>query len=143
MDFREADRRYVEFRRQYETGNISNEEFRSRLKDLMVQDLDGRRWAKSVKTGEWHYHNGHRWVPAAPPGYVDQPSPPRTSPAEMAPSPRRESQSGGYSPLAGKAPAPAPTKYAYPEGDWVWYRHSTRDTVPECPEHGILLRRAR
>ncbi len=35
----------------------------------MVQDAQGRWWAKHRETGEWHYYDGNAWVPATPPGY--------------------------------------------------------------------------
>src|SRR5919206_935078 len=78
IDFREADRRYAELQRQLDAGTISTEEFDAQLRQLMVQDDEGRWWAKSRQTGEWNYHDGSAWVRGTPPGY--QPS--RTPPAE-------------------------------------------------------------
>lgn len=34
----------------------------------MVQDEEGRWWARSRETGEWHYRDGEAWIPATPPG---------------------------------------------------------------------------
>ncbi len=73
VGFREADRRYAELKRQHEAGKISGEEFDAQLKQMMVQDDEGRWWAKSRKTGEWHYHNGSAWVRDIPPGYQKRP----------------------------------------------------------------------
>ena len=69
IDFREADRRYTEIKRQLDTGTISTEEFDAQRQQLMVQDDEGRWWAKSRKTGEWNYHDGSAWVRGTPPGY--------------------------------------------------------------------------
>ena len=69
MDFQEADRRYAELKQQYEMGEINPEEFDAKLRDMMVQDGNGRWWAKSRSTGEWHYHDGVKFVPGTPPGY--------------------------------------------------------------------------
>jgi hypothetical protein len=69
VNFQEADRRYVEIKRRGEAGELTQEEFDEQLKQLMVQDEDGRWWVKSPTTGEWHYHDGTAWVKDTPPGY--------------------------------------------------------------------------
>ena len=69
IDFREADRRYAELNRQFDAGTISTEEFDAQRKQLMVQDEEGRWWAKSRKTGEWNYYDGGAWIRGNPPGY--------------------------------------------------------------------------
>lgn len=69
IDFQEADRRYAELKRRRDSGTISDEEFDAQRQQLMVQDDEGRWWAKSRKTGEWNYHNGNAWVRGTPPGY--------------------------------------------------------------------------
>jgi len=69
VKFQEADRRYVEIKRRGEAGELTQEEFDEQLKQLMVQDKDGRWWVKSPTTGEWHYHVGTAWVKDTPPGY--------------------------------------------------------------------------
>ena len=79
MDFQEADRRYVEIKRRHEAGELAQEEFEEQLKQLMVQDEEGRWWAKSRNSGEWHYHDGAAWVKDTPPGY----QPPQAAPADQ------------------------------------------------------------
>jgi hypothetical protein len=69
VDFQEADQRYVEIKRRHEAGELAQEEFDEQLKQLMVQDEDGRWWAKSRRSGEWHYHDGNSWVRGTPPNY--------------------------------------------------------------------------
>lgn len=69
MDFQEADRRYTEITRRQQTGSLTWEEFDEELKQLMVQDEEGRWWAKSRTAGEWYYHDGTAWVKDTPPGY--------------------------------------------------------------------------
>jgi len=77
--FKEAERRYTELERQHEAGSISDEEFDGQLKELMVQDQEGRWWAKSRKTGQWHSYDGASWVPGTPPGQRPSPTPARTT----------------------------------------------------------------
>jgi len=68
-DFSEADRRYAELKRRHELGDLSAEEFDEQLRELMVQDEEGRWWVKSRRTGEWHYNDGTDWRRGTPPGY--------------------------------------------------------------------------
>src|SRR4051794_28204030 len=86
IDFREADRRYGEFKRQLDAGTISDEEFDTQRRRLMVQDDEGYWWAKSRNTGQWHYHDGSAWVQGTPPAYQR----PLTLPEEG--TPERQSQ---------------------------------------------------
>jgi beta-lactam-binding protein with PASTA domain len=69
LDFREADRRCAELKQQLDAGIISEEEFDAQRKKLMVQDDEGRWWAKSRETNEWYYHDESGWVQGTPPGY--------------------------------------------------------------------------
>jgi hypothetical protein len=68
VDFREADRRYAELRRQLDAGTTSIEEFAAQREKLMVQDDEGRWWAKIGGSGEWYYHDGSNWIQGTPPG---------------------------------------------------------------------------
>ena len=90
LDFQEADRRYAELKRQLDAGVISTEEFDAQRRQLMVQDVEGRWWAKSRKTGEWNYHDGSAWVRGTPSGY----QPPLAPPAESASDRRSELEQG-------------------------------------------------
>jgi beta-lactam-binding protein with PASTA domain len=76
IDFREADRRCAELKRQHDAGVISDEEFDAQRKKLMVQDDEGRWWAKGREADEWYYRDESGWVKGTPPGY----QPYRTSP---------------------------------------------------------------
>ena len=90
IDFEEADRRYAELKRQHDAGTIDDEEFDAQRQRLMVQDDEGRWWAKFGKSGEWHYRDGVTWTRGTPPGYRGAVPEPATadSPAQ-APSPPR------------------------------------------------------
>ena len=54
MNFQEAERRYSQLKQQYDAGEIGLEDFDAQLERLMVQDDDGRWWAKSRETGGWY-----------------------------------------------------------------------------------------
>src|SRR5215212_5293683 len=65
----------------------------------MVEDEEGRWWAKSPTTGEWHYHDGTAWVKDTPPGYQA----PQAAPEDQ--SEIQQSESLGAQELARRVPA--------------------------------------
>ncbi len=83
--FQEADRRYVELMRQRDAGSISDQEFDAQRRQLMVQDSEGRWWAKIGKSGEWHYRDGSTWVRGTPPGHQGAIHEPASSPVQTSP----------------------------------------------------------
>jgi hypothetical protein len=93
MDFGEADRRYVELKRQLDSGIISEEEFDAQYQELTVEDDEGRLWVKARDTGEWQYRDGRSWTPGTPPGYRPLMTPPAES-AESALEPRPQFEQG-------------------------------------------------
>jgi hypothetical protein len=63
---------------------------------LMVQDDEGRWWAKSPINDEWNYHDGSAWVPGTPSGYQEVTSEPTDSPAQtLSPPPPKGVENGG------------------------------------------------
>jgi hypothetical protein len=69
VDFQEAERRYAELKRQFDVGTIGVDDFNAVRQRLMVQDDEGRWWAKSPTNDEWVYHDddSRAWVPGTPP----------------------------------------------------------------------------
>jgi hypothetical protein len=66
MDFQEADRRFPDLKRQYDNGDLSDDEYRAQLERLAVQDGEGRWWVKHRDTGAWYYQDGDSWVQGTP-----------------------------------------------------------------------------
>jgi len=66
------------------SGKLSAEQFKARLRELMVQDASGRWWMIGVETDQWYVHDGATWLRADPPGYAVQRSPPSTTPQSLA-----------------------------------------------------------
>jgi hypothetical protein len=88
VDFREVDRVYAELKQRHESGDLPQEEFDEQLKQLMVQDEEGRWWVKSRSAGEWYFHDGTDWIKDMPPGYEPLQGGPSTTPARAPTSPR-------------------------------------------------------
>ncbi len=76
--FRRAQDDYFVLRGQLETGRVTREQFDAALKQLMIQDAQGRFWMLGADSGRWYVHDGQNWVEAQPPsagGYVPPPPP--------------------------------------------------------------------
>jgi len=86
--FARAEREADWLRQEQAAGRISDEQFKARLQDLMVQDAAGAWWAVGQHSGEWYRSEGGQWV--------------RASPAEK----RRDSAGLGASPPTRSAPGP-------------------------------------
>lgn len=96
MNFRQAELRYAELRRQRDAGSITDEEFEAQRQQLMVQDDEGRWWTKRGETGEWHYLGGGTWALGTPPGYQEATPEPTTasSPAQTPSRPDKDIEDG-------------------------------------------------
>ncbi|MCB0053262.1 MAG: hypothetical protein M9936_25680 [Caldilinea sp.] len=101
MTFAEVDRQYASLKEQWQSGMLTDEAFDEALKGMMIQDEQGRWWAKARDTGQWNYYDNasQAWVPATPPSAAPQPSAPPPAPAPMA------GAQQAYT------PAPAPQSY--------------------------------
>src|SRR5574341_1159025 len=90
--FKRAENEFFRLKGQFAAGRLTRIQFETALRDLMVQDAQGRYWMLGVDSGNWFWHDGKDWVAANP--YGD--APPSTPP------PR----------LASSAPPPPPTEVA-------------------------------
>ena len=68
MDFAQVEAKFKALKEKYDAGIITEEEFKVQLEDLKIQDEEGRWWMIGYETGQWHYHDGEKWVRGKPPG---------------------------------------------------------------------------
>jgi hypothetical protein len=112
MNFTDVDRRYAELWQMSQAGALSAEQFDQQLHAMMLQDNQGRWWAKARESGDWHYFDqtSGAWVRATPPADAP-PSLPAPPAATAAP------QSANWAPARPSSAAPAATgaaRYAAP-----------------------------
>ena len=62
----EVERRFRALQAKYQSGAVDQAAYQVELKELLVQDEEGRYWTLTG-TG-WHWYDGQRWVRADPPG---------------------------------------------------------------------------
>lgn len=81
MTYAEVDRKYLELKNQYDSGLLGRGEFDDALRALMVQDEQGRWWAKARESGQWHSYDAvkQNWIAASPPSYPPMPPSPVAS----------------------------------------------------------------
>ncbi len=96
--FRQAEEQFFLLKGQQSAGRITREQFDAALKQLMIQDAQGRFWMIGADTGEWFVHDGQNWVRANPP-----------APAVARPTSLPERAAPGY------APSRPPPVFAPPE----------------------------
>ncbi|MDY7075882.1 MAG: hypothetical protein SXV54_03055 [Chloroflexota bacterium] len=77
MDFAQVEKKVATLRRDLAAGNLTVEQFKARLREMMVEDADGNWWMVGYETGEWYRHDGSDWVRADPPGRTAQQAAPK------------------------------------------------------------------
>jgi hypothetical protein len=71
MNFAEVEREVAKLRQELAAGRLTEEQFKARLRELMVLDEHGGWWMVGYETGEWYRHDGTDWVRADPSGRTD------------------------------------------------------------------------
>ena len=92
MDFSQVEAEYARLKEQFEAGTLTEDQFKSQLHDLMLQDESGDWWVIGYETGQWYHHDGTDWVRADPPGHIK---------AEMRPPPDTQPESKTSKPITG------------------------------------------
>jgi hypothetical protein len=96
--YKQVEDEYFVLRGKLETKRINREQFEAALKELMVQDAQGRWWMLQPDSGRWYVHEGQSWVEA-------NPYPGANQAASAAPRPTTLPESGQSIAVA---PLPAP-----------------------------------
>ena len=68
MEFARVEKEIADLRQELTAGRLTEEQFKARLREMMVEDTDGNWWMVGYETGEWYRHDGTDWVRADPPG---------------------------------------------------------------------------
>jgi hypothetical protein len=67
MDFARVEAEFARLKAQFERGELTEEEFKAQLEELMIEDEQGRWWILGYETGRWYVHDGEQWVQQQPP----------------------------------------------------------------------------
>jgi hypothetical protein len=66
MNTTQVEKRFKQLKSQFETGTLTENEFKKQLEKLMIQDEQGSWWMIGYKTGLWYRHDGTEWVLTTP-----------------------------------------------------------------------------
>ena len=59
--FKETENKYISLKSLLESGSISSEELKLKLKKMMIKDDVGNYWMIGSNTGKWYIYNGTDW----------------------------------------------------------------------------------
>jgi len=66
IKFKETEQKYRDLKEKMGSGEISPEEMKKELKNMMVLDENGSYWMLGGKTGKWYVYNGTDWKESNP-----------------------------------------------------------------------------
>ena len=76
LKFKKIEEQYNIIKSRLKNGEINTDEMKAELKDLMIQDDDGRYWMIGSKSGKWYVYDGSTWVEDNPfQGQVEEEAP--------------------------------------------------------------------
>lgn len=70
--FKNVEKEFLHLKDEFDRKRLSESDFKKRLKDLRLQDQEGRFWTIGAQTGKWYYFDGNDWVEEKPPSLQDK-----------------------------------------------------------------------
>ncbi len=111
MTFAETEAEYRRLKAQFDAGALSEADFKARLRDLMIEDDQGRWWIIGHETGQWYVSDGEQWVPGEPPRPLPEAPPPQAEAEPIMPVAQ---------PVPEAKPSPRPAPQRARGRPWVW-----------------------
>jgi hypothetical protein len=72
-EFSRVETEFERLKGQFESGALTEAEFKGQLEELMIEDEQGRWWILGYESGLWYYHDGEQWVQSEPPPVAQRP----------------------------------------------------------------------
>ena len=70
--FKNVEKEFQQLRDEFNRKQLSEPDFKKKLKELRLQDQDGRFWTIGAQTGKWYYFDGNDWIESKPPSVQDK-----------------------------------------------------------------------
>lgn len=70
--FKNAEKEFQQLRDEFDQKRLSEPDFKKKLKELRLQDQEGRFWTIGAQTGKWYCFDGHDWIESKPPSVQDK-----------------------------------------------------------------------
>jgi predicted RNA-binding Zn-ribbon protein involved in translation (DUF1610 family) len=70
--FKNVEKEFQLLKDEFNRKRLSEPDFKKKLKELRLQDKDGRFWTIGAQTGKWYYFDGNDWIESKPPSLQDK-----------------------------------------------------------------------
>lgn len=110
-NFAQVETEFARLKARFESGALTEAEFKSQLEELMIEDEQGRWWIIGYESGLWYYHDGDQWIQSDPPPVAQRREQAEVE-VEVAPAPVAVEEP---EPEAVVEPTPAPVRSDEPE----------------------------
>jgi hypothetical protein len=70
--FKNAEKEFQLLRDEFNRKRLSEPDFKKKLKELRLQDQDGKFWTIGAQTGKWYCFDGDDWIESKPPSLQDK-----------------------------------------------------------------------
>lgn len=70
--FKNVEKEFAQLRDEFNRKRLSEPDFKKKLKELRLQDQDGRFWTIGAQTGKWYCFDGNDWIEAKPPSLEEK-----------------------------------------------------------------------
>jgi len=70
--FKNIEKEFQQLKDEFNRKRLSEPDFKKKLKELRLQDQDGRFWTIGAQTGKWYYFDGTDWIESKPPSLQDK-----------------------------------------------------------------------
>lgn len=110
--YRYAEEQFFKLRGRFDTGRLDQAGFDEKLRELMVQDEQGRYWMLGAESGKWYYYDGAKWEQGDPyPGAsADAAVPPDVLPPLTTPPPSAPPRAVPAAARLAQTAVPAPAR---------------------------------
>lgn len=70
--FRSVEKEFEQLRDMFRRKEISESDFKMKLRELRLQDQKGRFWTIGAQTGKWYCFDGNDWIESKPPAFQEK-----------------------------------------------------------------------
>jgi len=70
--FKNVENEFKQLRDEFKRKRLSEPDFKKKLKELRLQDEDGRFWTIGAQTGKWYHFDGNDWLESKPPSLQEK-----------------------------------------------------------------------
>lgn len=70
--FKNVEKEFQDLKDEFNRKRLSEPDFKKKLKELRLQDQDGRFWTIGAQTGKWYCFDGNDWIESKPPSLQDK-----------------------------------------------------------------------